>query len=56
MHDYLTMGGRKISKSAAGAAALEPTALEPVKLAAQYGTDAAGALVGYPRGAAGGRR
>ena len=40
VHDYLTMGGRKISKSAAGAAALEPTALEPVKLAAQYGTDA----------------
>ena len=35
VHDYLTAGGRKISKSAAGAAALEPAAL-----AAEYGTDA----------------
>ena len=35
VHDYLTAGGRKISKSAAGAAALEPAAL-----AAEYGADA----------------
>jgi methionyl-tRNA synthetase len=35
VHDYLTAGGRKISKSAAGAAALEPAAL-----AAAYGADA----------------
>ena len=35
VHDYLTAGGRKISKSAAGAAALEPA-----KLAAEYGADA----------------
>jgi methionyl-tRNA synthetase len=35
VHDYLTAGGRKISKSAAGAALLEPAAL-----AAQYGADA----------------
>jgi methionyl-tRNA synthetase len=50
VHDYLTAGGRKISKSAAGAAALEPAALEPAALepaalepaalAADYGTDA----------------
>ena len=35
VHDYLTTGGRKISKSAAGADRLEPAAL-----AAEYGTDA----------------
>ena len=35
VHDYLTAGGRKISKSAAGADLLEPAAL-----AAEYGTDA----------------
>jgi len=35
VHDYLTAGGRKISKSAAGAAAIEPAAL-----AAEYGADA----------------
>ena len=35
VHDYLTAGGRKISKSATGAAALEPAAL-----AAEYGADA----------------
>ena len=36
MHDYLTAGGRKISKSAGDAAA----AVEPAALAARYGTDA----------------
>jgi len=35
VHDYLTTDGRKISKSAAGAAALEPAAL-----VARYGPDA----------------
>ena len=35
VHDYLTAGGRKISKSGAGAGALEPAAL-----AAEYGADA----------------
>jgi methionyl-tRNA synthetase len=35
VHDYLTTDGRKISKSAAGAVALEPAAL-----AARYGPDA----------------
>ncbi len=35
VHDYLTVGGRKISKSAAGAGALEPAAL-----ASRYGADA----------------
>jgi methionyl-tRNA synthetase len=35
VHDYLTAGGRKISKSAPGAAAVEPAAL-----AAAYGADA----------------
>src|SRR5256886_8617464 len=35
VHDYLTAGGRKISKSGAGAGALEPAAL-----AAAYGADA----------------
>ena len=35
VHDYLTADGRKISKSAAGAALLEPAAL-----AAEYGADA----------------
>jgi methionyl-tRNA synthetase len=35
VHDYLTAGGRKISKSGAGA-----TALEPAALAAEYGADA----------------
>ena len=40
VHDYLTAGGRKISKSAAGSAAPEPAALEPAELAAEYGTDA----------------
>jgi methionyl-tRNA synthetase len=33
VHDYLTAGGRKISKSSGGSA-------DPVALAAQYGTDA----------------
>jgi methionyl-tRNA synthetase len=50
VHDYLTAGGRKISKSAAGAAALDHGALdhgaldhgalEPAALAARYGADA----------------
>jgi methionyl-tRNA synthetase len=40
VHDYLTAGGRKISKSAAGTPALEPATLEPAALAAEYGTDA----------------
>jgi len=35
VHDYLTAGGRKISKSAAAVAAVEPAAL-----AAEYGADA----------------
>ena len=35
VHDYLTAGGRKISKSAAG-----PGGTEPAALAAQYGVDA----------------
>jgi methionyl-tRNA synthetase len=35
VHDYLTAGGRKISKSATGAGSLEPAAL-----AAEYGADA----------------
>ncbi|MEU5323360.1 methionine--tRNA ligase [Streptomyces sp. NPDC021056] len=34
VHDYLTVGGRKISKSGNG------TAVDPVSLAADYGTDA----------------
>lgn len=34
VHDYLTVGGRKISKSGNG------TAVDPVSLAAAYGTDA----------------
>jgi methionyl-tRNA synthetase len=38
VHDYLTAGGRKISKSGAGA--LDPGALEPAALAAEYGADA----------------
>src|ERR1700749_4759605 len=37
VHDYLTAGGRKISKSAAGP---EAAALEPARLAAAYGADA----------------
>ena len=37
VHDYLTAGGRKISKSAAGP---EAAALEPAGLAAAYGADA----------------
>jgi methionyl-tRNA synthetase len=40
VHDYLTTGGRKISKSAAGAPDLGPSALEPAALAARYGADA----------------
>jgi methionyl-tRNA synthetase len=40
VHDYLTAGGRKISKSGAGAAALGHGALEPAALAAEYGADA----------------
>jgi methionyl-tRNA synthetase len=40
VHDYLTAGGRKISKSAAGAAAPDVGALEPAALAARYGADA----------------
>jgi methionyl-tRNA synthetase len=40
VHDYLTAGGRKISKSGAGAPALGPGALEPAALAAEYGADA----------------
>jgi methionyl-tRNA synthetase len=39
VHDYLTAGGRKISKSA-GPAALDLGALEPAALAAAYGADA----------------
>ena len=38
VHDYLTAGGRKISKS--GGAAGEAAALEPAALAARYGADA----------------
>ncbi len=38
VHDYLTAGGRKISKSAGAAG--EVAALEPAALAARYGTDA----------------
>ncbi len=37
VHDYLTIGGRKISKSAAGAAG---PASGPAELAGRYGTDA----------------
>ncbi len=40
VHDYLTAAGRKISKSGAGAPALDPRALEPAALAAEYGVDA----------------
>ncbi|HEY2284751.1 MAG TPA: methionine--tRNA ligase [Streptosporangiaceae bacterium] len=40
VHDYLTVDGRKISKSAAGSAADGPGALEPAALTAQYGADA----------------
>ena len=38
VHDYLTAGGRKISKSAGAAG--EAAALEPAALAARYGADA----------------
>ena len=51
VHDYLTAGGRKISKSAGAPSA----ALEPAALAAQV-RRRRGALVAAPRGAAGGRR
>jgi methionyl-tRNA synthetase len=40
VHDYLTAGGRKISKSRPGAPALDPRTLEPAALAAEYGADA----------------
>jgi len=45
VHDYLTAGGRKISKSAADTAALDPVGLDPVwleptGLAGRYGADA----------------
>jgi methionyl-tRNA synthetase len=40
VHDYLTAGGRKISKSGAGSPAGGPGALEPAALAAEYGADA----------------
>ncbi len=40
VHDYLTAGGRKISKSGAGAPAPGPGVLEPAALAAEYGADA----------------
>jgi len=40
VHDYLTAGGRKISKSGAGAAGPGRGALEPAALAAEYGADA----------------
>jgi len=40
VHDYLTAGGRKISTSGAGAPAVDPGALEPAALAAEYGADA----------------
>jgi len=40
VHDYLTAGGRKISKSGAGAPAVDLGALEPAALAAEYGADA----------------
>src|SRR5713226_5006708 len=40
VHDYLTAGGQKISKSAPGARALDRGALEPAALAAEYGADA----------------
>ncbi len=39
VHDYLTAGGRKISKSA-GASGAAAGALEPAALAAEYGADA----------------
>ena len=38
VHDYLTAGGRKISKSAGAAG--QAAALEPAALAARYGADA----------------
>jgi methionyl-tRNA synthetase len=40
VHDYLTAGGRKISKSGGGGTAAERAELEPAKLAAAYGADA----------------
>src|SRR6266516_2702637 len=40
VHGYLTAGGRKISKSGAGASAPGLGALEPAALAAEYGADA----------------
>jgi methionyl-tRNA synthetase len=40
VHDYLTAGGRKISKSGAGASAPGPGTPEPAALAAEYGADA----------------
>jgi methionyl-tRNA synthetase len=40
VHDYLTAGGRKISKSRGGGTTAEPAELEPAKLAAAYGADA----------------
>src|SRR5437763_4136778 len=40
VHDYLTAGGRKISKSGAGASAPGPRTPEPAALAAEYGADA----------------
>ena len=55
VHDYLTAGGRKISKSGAGAPALGPGALEPGR-AGRGVRRRRGALVAAARGAAGGRR
>src|SRR5256885_1081087 len=40
VHDYLTVDGKKISKSGAGSTARGPGALEPAALAAEYGADA----------------
>ena len=40
VHDYLTAGGRKISKSGAGASGPDPGTPETAALAAEYGADA----------------
>jgi methionyl-tRNA synthetase len=40
VHDYLTAGGRKISKSGPAGEGADPDRADPVALAARYGTDA----------------
>jgi methionyl-tRNA synthetase len=40
VHDYLTDGGRKISKSAPAGDSADPDRADPATLAARYGTDA----------------